>query len=268
MNAVQFYFSLFYKKMKPPRNLNIISTICTIKNHFQDSEMRNLPCRTQNLQKRLQSRGEGYEVDDSETFLMNDQFEHYQFARHLLFKNSTDEIMVKLNECASVEDVMNILDKYENVFTPDHMTQTILVLTDLQNGFYYFNGFRKKSLQDFIGKLESSDGFKKLLNLIRTNLDVFTVDLLSDIFLFIHKLGISPESDLMQKIGMKLCTNLKNDFRLDICAKFLTVIFKENSIRPYYISLELLPQIIAAIGKSLFISLYISVLNCCYTFSS
>lgn len=258
MKAFQFYFGLFSKKIKFPRNLNMISTICTIKDHFQDTEMRNLIFRQQKLQRRLQSGSEVYE-DDSETFLMNEQFEHYQFARHSLFKNSTDKIMVKLNECASVEDVMKILYEYENDITPEHMTQIILVLTDLQNGFYYFNGFRKKSLKDFLENLETSNGFKKLVNLIRTNLDLFTVDLLSDIFLFCNKLGISPECDLIQEMALKLCDNLKTDFRLNICGKLLTVIFKENSIRPYHMSLEFLPQITAAVGK--FLSLYVTKLN-------
>lgn len=193
---------------------------------------------------------------DSEEFVFNDdeilEIEHFEKidgARNLLFRDSDDIIINKLNNSASVEDVMNILDQYEISFNPEHITQTVLVLRDLQKAFYYFNGFKKKSIWDFNESLKHSEGFHKLHTLIKNKLDCFNGVQLSYLFFYIHKLGFLAEDDLMQNIALKLRNGLRKDFRLDICAKLLMVIFHERSMRPFYISLEFLPDVISAMGK-------------------
>lgn len=246
MKVLHFLGHIFSKRINTPKKFQIFSSIYTFRDDF---EPRNPPFKCSNYQKRVYSASEGYEIDEYEVFLTNEQFEKYHNFRNLLFKDSSDRILMKLNNSACVEDVMNIVKEYHKDFKPEHMTQTILVLTDLQTGFYYCNGFCKKSLQDFTERLQSLEGFQTLVEIIQSNLDAFDVDLLSDIFLFINKLGILPEEDIIQEIALKLKNHLRSEFNLGICAKLLTVIFKERSIRPFNISLEFLPKIISAIGK-------------------
>lgn len=254
MRSLRLLSHLFSTKRILIRNLNVYTSICTLKNSFSKNE-RNQHISKPNYVKQVHSGNDLLDFDDSEALLEAEQLEKMDFVKNLLFIDSKDEIIIKLNNSASLEDVMNVFDQYEKVFLPEHMTQMILVLRDLQNGFYCYNGFNKKSLAEFNNILQNTNGFKKLVNIIKNNLDYFNTKLLSYLFFYINKLGLCVEDDLMQDIALRLRIDLRKDFNLSVCAKFVSVIFHERSVRPFNLSVEFLPNILSAIGKFLVNSL-------------
>lgn len=173
----------------------------------------------------------------------------YESAKKLLFPNSTDLIINELNDCASVEQVFNTLRRYDVFLKTEHVTQSILVLKDLQYMCYHYDNFNEKCLDEFCKNLIANEEFQKLLNRIKENLDIFDPELLSIVLLYLYKLGISVEYELMQLIAYKLRDHLENKFSLEICSRLFRVIFSENSSRPVYISLKIIPVIFDSIGK-------------------
>lgn len=175
--------------------------------------------------------------------------EHFENnAKNLLFKNSDDMLISKLNDSACLEDIMNIIIQDGSNFKPEHIMQTVLVLRDLQKGFYIYNNYNKKLLQDFNNKMQSSEGFQILRTHIQNNMHNLNSYLLSYILLFFNKLGVDVVDDLMQDMALCIRNDLRKTFNMEVCSRLLIVIFQENSIRPYNISLELLPKIISSIG--------------------
>lgn len=256
MKSVRFLYYFLSRKVHIQSKINIFSGTYASRDCFKiDSR-----CFTiYNANKKMDSDNEYF--DDSGELYQTENFEKSEYVRNLLFKDSTDRIIKQLNDSASVEDVMNIVDQYNNSFTPEHITHTVLVLKDLQNAYFYYNGFRRKLLDDFNTSLLDTQGFKDLLKIIKNNHFNFKGEMLSYLFLYIHKLGLSSEDDLMQDIALKLREGLRKDFCLSICSKFLTVIFHERSIRPYNISLEFLPKVISSIGKFSYIWICSNILT-------
>ncbi|XP_018563846.1 FAST kinase domain-containing protein 1, mitochondrial [Anoplophora glabripennis] len=177
------------------------------------------------------------------------ELDHNKNVRNIIFKNHQDDIITELNSCVSVEQVLNLVMKYKNIYEDKHAVQTILVLTDLQRIYFQFNGFSKTALNMFLENLKKNEGFYSLLGCIRNELHKFDPNYLSYVILYLNKLGISMEDMLMQNLALKVRDNLLKNFCLDQCTKFLTVIFYENSVRPYYLSLSIAPLVFNHIEK-------------------
>lgn len=253
MKAFQYLGNLFMRELKTYKNIHLVSSACTFRNPTIKFKSEKGCLGLRNMERTVHSEHDEDELEYSEFDSTSEPSESEKYFRTLLFSDSSDEIILKLNNCASVKDVINIINEYENVFSPEHMTQVILVLKDLQSVFYAYNGYTKKSLSDFTDSLKNTEGFQKLSQLISNNLDSFDPNLLSDIYVFLDELGIFAQDNLLQEISLKLAKSLEKEFKLDICVKLFKVSFRERSIRPYYISLEILPKLISLIGKLMFI---------------
>ncbi|KAG5885899.1 hypothetical protein JTB14_012146 [Gonioctena quinquepunctata] len=165
-----------------------------------------------------------------------------QEVKYILFKNSGDYIINELNDCTSIERICSVLKKYKGSLRPEHITQTVLVLNDLQSIYCEVNSAENPS-NVFLSNLYERSEFLDLLNSTSEYLNNFDSCLLSYLLLYLHKLGISVDNELVQRMYVKLRDQLLEDFSLDRCAKLLKVIFAENSVRPYYVSLSLIPKI-------------------------
>lgn len=201
--------------------------------------------------------GSTYEYPNEFDEFENEAVEPIKYAKHMLYVGSSDLIINELNNCASVDQVLSSIKRYEPFLKPDHMTQAILVLKDLQDMCYRYNNFSERALNKFVQDLTNNEQFKRLLELIKHNLDKFDEKLLSYVLLYLFKLGMSADDEFIQQIAYKLKDSLTIKFSLDICARLLSVIFSERSVRPYYISLNLIPTIIKSIGKKVCMFIYI-----------
>ncbi|KAJ8922495.1 hypothetical protein NQ315_007523 [Exocentrus adspersus] len=175
--------------------------------------------------------------------------EHTEYTRNIIFKNSEDDIIKGLNSCVSIEEVLNVVEKYVNVFEDKHAVQTILVLRHLQKIFNQYNDFSNKS-DVFLESIKRDERFKTLLGCINSKVDDFNPDYLSYILLYLNKLGFPLEDSLIQTLVLKVRQHLLNDFDIAHCSRFLTTVFYESpSIRPYYFALPLIPLTVGHIEQ-------------------
>lgn len=189
---------------------------------------------------------------DEDFVVAGNEIEHSENVRNVIFKNYQDDIISELKSCVSVEQLLNLVMKYKNIYEDKHITQTILVLTDLQKIFYQYNGCNKTETNMFFASLRRNEGFSSLLLCVKNKLDDFDPEYLSYVLYYLNKLGIPMENELLQNVALKVRNNLLKNFNLDQCARFATAIFFENSVRPYYLSLPIIPLIISHIGKNIF----------------
>ncbi|CAG9857060.1 unnamed protein product [Phyllotreta striolata] len=165
--------------------------------------------------------------------------------KYILFGDTKDAVIRELNDCNSLEDVWKILEKYNNSLTNEQITQAILVLKDLQISLWKS---RKWDFTNFV-QLRMSRIFIDLLDKIVNRLDNFDTNHLSYVYLYLSRLGLNADEECMLKIGEKLKRDLEEDFNLAVCSKFLRVAFLESSVRPYYMSMNLIPKILKALDN-------------------
>ncbi|CAG9819769.1 unnamed protein product [Phaedon cochleariae] len=191
------------------------------------------------------------EEDETENYplLETEQYDQEERVKNMLFKNSDDIIIKELNNCASVEGVWRIMEKYRLKYNEEHLAQTILVLKDLQNMYSLLKPLEMNVSEEFLSNLYKYPEFNKLLSIIQECLSNFDSTHLSYILLYLYKMGISVETELMQSIATHIRDDLCKNFAIDKCSKLLRVLFSENSVRPYYVALHLIPEIFNFIGK-------------------
>lgn len=189
---------------------------------------------------------------DEDFDVVETEMEHNENVRTIIFKNYQDDIISEINSCVSIEEVLNLVMKYKNIYEDKHAIQSVLVLVDLQNIFNQYNGFNKTAANMFLESLRKNEGFYSLLRCIKNKLDEFDPDYLSYVLFYLNKLGIPMEDKLMQNVALKVRDNLLRNFNLGQCSRFATAIFSENSVRSYYLSLSIVPLVISHIGKNMF----------------
>ncbi|CAG9835779.1 unnamed protein product [Diabrotica balteata] len=191
------------------------------------------------------------ENDESEDypFLEAETLDQIDCTKYILFKDSEDAIIRDLNECRSLKDVWNVFNNYKTDFKEKHVAQTIFVLKDLQNLYCRVNCSVDSAFLNYLNEMKQSEDFSNLMNMISEKLCNFNAEVLSYIFLYLHKLGIHIEDFPMVQIAEKIKRDLIEEFNISNCSKWIKVIFLENGSRPYYMSLELMPKIFNAIDE-------------------
>ncbi|KAJ3659143.1 hypothetical protein Zmor_010848 [Zophobas morio] len=183
------------------------------------------------------------EIDDS--YLNITTYEGY--ARDLLFKNSKDLLLRHIYHCASVQELLSVIDKNLNHFEHEHITQTVFVLHDLQRIYQDFSSSKTKNLSqsanEFFEKLQKEDHFQKLLTLTETKVHHFDSRTLSYCALYLNKLGLTIDTKTMQLLCDTLKKKLLDKFSLASTTRFLETVFSETSLRPFFMSQELMPLV-------------------------
>ncbi|KAJ8944787.1 hypothetical protein NQ318_003655, partial [Aromia moschata] len=206
-------------------------------------------CITNKLNKILAhtNSDDNEELFEDFSVLETDQYESFESAREILFKDVNDSIIQELNKCVSVEEVLNLIKIRKDSFDDAHFTQTIFVLKDLQNMCHHFSS--EVTTKKFVENLCNDKEFHGLITSIEEKLNKFDPKYLSYVVLYLNKLGIVVEEQIIQKILLQIRDHLLKHFSLDICSRFLQVLFNENSVRPYYMSLNLIPMVTSHIGE-------------------
>lgn len=189
------------------------------------------------------------------SLIETDALDIMEQTKYILFKDSKDNVINELNGCNNMEDVWNTLNAHKNNLNDEQLTQSVLVLKDIQIKFCKVNSKRINPSFEFLNQLKNSKEFDGLISTIMSSIENFNTNYLSFVFLYLQRIGMNIEEEPMLMIGQKLKNDLEQEFDLSVCSRFLKVIFLENSVRPYYMSLNLIPKIIEALGKYLYIYL-------------
>lgn len=179
---------------------------------------------------------------------VEDQTGHNDVATHTLFKNCTDYHSLSIAKCVSVEEVFTFVKQHINDLEPKHLAQVVLIIKELKS--IYNDHYRQPGEVDrFLNKLLEHPEFFQVTSRINSKLNEFDPVCLSYTLYHLCKLDIPVESSLIQGVAMKLRDHLLSDFDLEIASRLVNVVFHENSVRPYYIVLNLIPTIFQYIGR-------------------
>ncbi|XP_066245692.1 FAST kinase domain-containing protein 1, mitochondrial [Euwallacea similis] len=165
------------------------------------------------------------------------------FARGALFANENDIYAKEIEKCASVKEVFTFIKGNIHNVSHQNLAQIVSVLYDLKTIFSYHYEEEESSKGVFFKKLLEHQEFYILTEAIQAKIEEYEPIPLSYTLLHLNKLGLSEGSNLIQNMALKLRDHLLDNFSLSIAAKLIRVIFNENSVRPYYIIIDLIPKV-------------------------
>jgi hypothetical protein len=175
------------------------------------------------------------------------------YVRDLLYKNSKDLLLNRIYCCVSIQELFNVLENNIHYYNSEHITQTVLVLFDLRTIYCDINiasGKHPNELStEFSQKLQENSTFQKLLNITEQKINCFDDDALSYSLLYLNKLGLNIEVTAVQLLCHTLKRKLIKNFCLSRTARFLETVFNEATLRPYFISQELVPLVLNEIDS-------------------
>ncbi|CAH0560501.1 unnamed protein product [Brassicogethes aeneus] len=185
------------------------------------------------------------EIEDLE-LLETEVLEEEKTASLILFNKSEDDILHMLSKAASIEEVFMIFTDNKTKFNCEHITQTILVLYDLQKIYFKIN-MQPNASSNFAETVFNSNAFRRIINLIDIKLNKFDTLYLSYTFLYLNKLGFNINNCLMQKIDNFMRFKLEKDFNLHEASNYFKTIFLEDEIKPIYQVVNIIPNVFKSI---------------------
>nr|CAH7738645.1 unnamed protein product [Callosobruchus chinensis] len=241
------FFRIINKKLCIVRQLSLLNNV-RIK---QYSYLKNFASHNRLAGHRILKEIHLEADDDTEIpeLMMNVEQTGVELVKDALFKDSKDDIIQKLKSCASIEEALTVFHLQSIHHNVDHIAQTILVMVDVQTMFFHYSSTTQQSRENFINNLLVNTDFITFLKVVEANVHNFPTQTLSYVLFYLTKLGLKADSMLIQLLSVELSNHLKENFNISYCDKLFRVIFSENSVRPYYISLPLIPSVISLIGK-------------------
>nr|CAI5839575.1 unnamed protein product [Callosobruchus analis] len=235
------------KKLYIVRRLSLLNNVRIIQYSF----LKNFPSNDSLAGYRINKEIHLDADDDTEIpeLIMNVEQTGVELVKDALFKDSKDHIIQKLKSCASIEEALTVFHLQSIPHNIDHIAQTILVMVDIQTMFFHYSSTNQQSRENFINSLLANIDFEKFLKTVEANVHNFPTHTLSYVLFYLSKLGLKADSMLIQLLSVELSHHLEQNFNISYCSKLFRVIFSEYSIRPYYISLPLIPTVISLIGK-------------------
>lgn len=230
-------------KQKCAQNMLKISYTTVIKNRVFIVPVTN------NIKRKLHDDSDNLEEQDIEHELYEDQ---PLFLRTVLYPNTTDPLINKINSCTSLQQVLDLVNEESKQLDYRHLTQMVLVMWDLFKVLHHIKGMRwDKSMinMSYLNELHKSNKFKKILKLIYTNLDKFDVYSLSYVMLYLNKLGIKHDNDLLKEITQNVLCRLLENYKNDSASRFLVTVFTEQNLRSLYTVLPLVPHILNSVDE-------------------
>lgn len=177
------------------------------------------------------------------------------YTRDLIYPNSTDPIIKKINESTSIQEVLAIVRDNEQSINTEQITQAIVVTWDLLKILYHINGISPikyhKLGNTFVLQLHANPDFQRMISLTRLQLEYFDVYSLTYVCLSLRKLGFEIKCDLLQLIVQKIIRQLKEDFQVNAASRFLVALFSDPSLQPYFVAQDIVPDVFGFIGKQL-----------------
>lgn len=180
---------------------------------------------------------------------------HIQSTRHLFNQNSTNTLIIKLNQCASVQEVFDTLRDNSYQLEFDHLAQAVFVLWDLHKIFLYAYDINKtfkesdNTIHNFKIQLVNHPEFEKLLGNIGSKCNDFSSEYKSCLLLYLNKLGVSLQHPTMQQLLKTLQEELNEKTTLSTLSRFIVTAFTENNLTSFLITQEAIPIVIKKLGE-------------------
>ncbi|XP_027212098.2 FAST kinase domain-containing protein 1, mitochondrial [Penaeus vannamei] len=245
------YARLCHRTLKwPPR----MCALCagSVTQNIQRAQLRFYASSTHNNE----SDEEGFITDsefdiddfDRDQILDKDQFDQ---LRVVLYKNPKDPVVKALSVAASVQEVFDLVEKCQENLTVEQTSQAIITLWDLQKlfGRYSFENPNVLSPQvaQFLEKILSHPIFMKLLEHLENSLQELENNAVACMLLYLHRIGISSNSSLMQKLSV-LCQNRIENFNLSALSR-LSVYLRDQGLKAYFLQSKAIAIISANLRK-------------------
>lgn len=206
------------------------------------------------------------DVDSDDDIMSDSEFENGVFFRRKvqekdnleplrvnLYPGSNDDVIKKINEASSVQEVFDQIERCGDHPSAEHLSQAIVTLWDLQKvyGRYGYDCFMitKSEIHQFLEKILNHPMFEK----ISVGLEAVCEDLnnsaLSSMLLYLSKLGVSNQSPVMQKLTL-VCMARMDGFNLTALSR-LSVYLRDQGIKAFFLQSKLLPLIASKLNDCL-----------------
>lgn len=208
---------------QPRGSLFTSSVFCTSANDDSDSDT-------------VGASGRQSDVSDEESDLEEDSVS----MRNYLFPYSQDPFIQNLTECASVQNVFDVVVENENDLKYYHACQAIVILWDLfkiykkvnleaDNERFNFDPlYFNELIGKYIKKVQSHEVFQKILSCLVDNVSELSPDEATCMFLYLPKLGVSRNDPVMPKLLChieNLLDKFGNNFPLSALSRHTIALF-------------------------------------------
>lgn len=181
--------------------------------------------------------------------------------RTLLYKDVNDSIIMKLNQCQSIQSVFDLVRKEKLSMKPHHLCQTILVLSDLQRSFdqFYVQELENSEVEisphdmmsDYMSELKNHKDFISLLDLLENNCSVLSLDELSCAIFYLKRMGINNTESVLNSMIELFHEKVKsNEFpSIQSLVRYTSVFEARDSLRFVPIAAKMLPLLLTSLGE-------------------
>lgn len=194
------------------------------------------------------------EIDNiNELLLYHDVLTQHQTVKNILYPDSKDLYIIKLNECLSIQEVLNFIKENSSKMQHQHIVQAILVLWELQkmfvNAHQIDNSFNATTIKDHLSQVTDHSEFHKLLELVRERYKELNVESLSCSILYLNKIGVDIKHEVLQLLISELRKALNSSISLSALSRFIVAVSNEHSLAIYFLLQDAVPFIVEALGK-------------------
>ncbi|KAI4462510.1 fast leu-rich domain-containing [Holotrichia oblita] len=206
------------------------------------------------------------ENTDDESELTNDINDEYtqlymqpQSIKDILYPNSKDVLIKKINECASLQDIYAFLMKHGDELNTMHITQLVLVLWDLQKMFYhvtlssspsYVNVLEfDKISANYMKTFKDDQISNRLWKLIESKISDFSIEQLSYVILYLNKMGIHPKEEIITILTSQFQKQFNADSSLSSLTRFMSAIYLKGDLSYFYNIQQFIPIVLDSIDR-------------------
>ncbi|PSN37677.1 hypothetical protein C0J52_05617 [Blattella germanica] len=225
---------------------------------------------TQLIQVNFMHDDPGSDSDSEIEEISDDLMDLYNYpeafsVRHLLYPDTECPLIKQLNESTSVQDVFNFIREHELDLDAQLVSQSVLVLWDLQKIFYKVNAMNSHPsplitellnpydvLKQYIQKVSGHEDFGLILKLVDKHCEDFSADALTAVLLYLSKMGVGLNRPVMQKL-IAHCEMMLEKYgsRIPLTAlsRFTVAIHSKRGLWPILISKQALPHLLTELDN-------------------
>uniref|UniRef100_A0A0P4WJ92 RAP domain-containing protein n=1 Tax=Scylla olivacea TaxID=85551 RepID=A0A0P4WJ92_SCYOL len=208
----------------------------------------------------------GTDGDSDDDIMSDSEFENSVFFRRKmlekdqldslrvnLYPGSNDDVIKKINEANSVQEVFDQIERCGDYPTAEHLSQAIVTLWDLQKvyGRYGYDCFMitKNEINQFLEQILNHPMFEKLSVCLEAVCEDLNNSSLSSMLLYLSKLGVNNHSPVMQKLTL-VCMDRMDGFNLTALSR-LSVYLRDQGVKAFFLQSKLLPLIASKLDDCL-----------------